>query len=54
VLGAYVAPGPNIYVVYPPQRQASPRLRALLTFLRSAFAARGGRPEAPRAAGRRP
>jgi DNA-binding transcriptional LysR family regulator len=42
VLGAYAAPGPSIYVVYPPQRQASPRLRALLEFLRGVFAARRG------------
>ena len=42
VLGSFVAPGPSIYVVYPPQRQASSRLRALLEFLRSAFASRAG------------
>lgn len=42
VLGAFAAPGPSIYVVYPPQRQASPRLRALLEFLRREFAARSG------------
>lgn len=42
VLGAYVAPGPGIYLVFPPQRQASARLRALLDFLRRALAARGG------------
>ncbi|HTV19380.1 MAG TPA: LysR family transcriptional regulator [Polyangiaceae bacterium] len=42
VLGAFVAPGPSIYVVYPPQRQASPRLRALLEFLRAAFASHAG------------
>jgi len=40
VLGAHVAPGPSIYVVYPPQRRASARLRALLDFLLQAFAAR--------------
>jgi LysR family transcriptional regulator for bpeEF and oprC len=41
VLAAHAAPGPSIYVVFPPQRQASPRLRALLEFLRGVFAARG-------------
>jgi LysR family transcriptional regulator, regulator for bpeEF and oprC len=38
VLEAYAAPGPSIYVVYPPHREASPRLRAVLGFLREAFA----------------
>lgn len=37
VLARYAAPGPSIYLVYPPHRQASPRLRALLGFLRSVF-----------------
>jgi DNA-binding transcriptional LysR family regulator len=40
VLAAYAAPGPSIYLVYPPHRQASPRLRALLGFLRDAFTER--------------
>jgi DNA-binding transcriptional LysR family regulator len=47
LLTTYAAPGPSIYLVYPPHRQASPRLRALLGFLRDALAARA----APRARG---
>jgi LysR family transcriptional regulator, regulator for bpeEF and oprC len=43
VLAERAAPGPSIYVVYPPHRQASPRLRVLIEFLRSVFAA-GPRP----------
>jgi LysR family transcriptional regulator, regulator for bpeEF and oprC len=50
VLEDHAAPGPSIFVVYPPQREASPRLRALLGFLRGAFA-RGGT-AAPRRRGR--
>jgi LysR family transcriptional regulator for bpeEF and oprC len=49
VLAEHAAPGPRIYVVYPPHRQASPRLRALIEFLRDVFA-RGPRP--PRARSR--
>lgn len=45
LLADYAAPGPRIYVVYPPHRQASPRLRALIEFLREAFAS--GPPRAP-------
>lgn len=37
VLARHAAPGPSIYLVYPPHRQASPRLRALLAFLREVF-----------------
>jgi LysR family transcriptional regulator, regulator for bpeEF and oprC len=37
VLGTHAAPGPSIYVVYPPHRRASPRLKALLVFLRGVF-----------------
>jgi LysR family transcriptional regulator for bpeEF and oprC len=37
VLARHAAPGPSIYLVYPPHRQASPRLRALLGFLREVF-----------------
>jgi LysR family transcriptional regulator for bpeEF and oprC len=37
VLASHAAPGPSIYLVYPPHRQASPRLRALLGFLREVF-----------------
>jgi LysR family transcriptional regulator for bpeEF and oprC len=40
LLAAHAAPGPSIYLVYPPHRQTSPRLRALLGFLRAAFAER--------------
>lgn len=47
VLESHAAPGPSIFVVYPPQREASPRLRALVAFLRAAFA-RGGEASAPR------
>jgi DNA-binding transcriptional LysR family regulator len=39
VLAKHAAPGPSIYLVYPPHREASPRLRALLDFLRGVFAA---------------
>ncbi len=42
VLAGYTAEGPGIYVVYPPQRRLSPRLGALLTFLRELFAGQGG------------
>jgi len=54
VLADWAAPGPRIYVVYPPHRQASPRLRALIEFLRGAFAQgprppRRARSRAPRA-----
>jgi len=49
LLEAHAAPGPSIYVVYPPHREASPRLRAVLGFLRDAFAPRGGEPVAPSA-----
>jgi LysR family transcriptional regulator for bpeEF and oprC len=38
VLARHAAPGPSIYLVYPQHRQASPRLRALLGFLRDVFA----------------
>jgi LysR family transcriptional regulator, regulator for bpeEF and oprC len=38
LLADHVAPGPRIYVVYPPHRQTSPRLRALIAFLRQVFA----------------
>jgi LysR family transcriptional regulator for bpeEF and oprC len=37
VLARHAAPGPSIYLVYPPHEQASPRLRALLGFLREVF-----------------
>jgi LysR family transcriptional regulator for bpeEF and oprC len=37
VLARHAAPGPSIYLVYPPHKQASPRLRALLGFLREVF-----------------
>jgi LysR family transcriptional regulator for bpeEF and oprC len=37
LLAAYAAPGPSIYVVYPPHLQASPRLRALISFLNTVF-----------------
>jgi LysR family transcriptional regulator for bpeEF and oprC len=37
VLASYATPGPSIYVVYPPQREASPRLRAVVAFLREVF-----------------
>jgi LysR family transcriptional regulator for bpeEF and oprC len=50
VLADHAAPGPRIYVVYPPHRQASPRLRALIAFLRGVFA-QG--PQPPRRARRR-
>jgi LysR family transcriptional regulator for bpeEF and oprC len=42
VLTEHAAPGPSIYVVYPPQRRASVRLRALLDFLREVFERRTG------------
>ncbi|HWO14595.1 MAG TPA: substrate binding domain-containing protein, partial [Polyangiaceae bacterium] len=48
LLSDHAAPGPPIYVVYPPQRQASPRLRALITFLRQVFTD-AGKPSAGRA-----
>lgn len=56
VLAEHAAPGPRIYVVYPPQRQASPRLRALIEFLRGVFAAVGPPPveRVRRGAGRSP
>lgn len=38
LLEQHAAPGPSIYVVYPPHREASPRLLAVLGFLRAAFA----------------
>jgi DNA-binding transcriptional LysR family regulator len=37
ILAEYATPGPSIYVVYPPQRGASPRLRAVTAFLREVF-----------------
>ena len=40
VLVEFAAPGPRIYVVYPPHRQASARLRVLIEFLRMAFTRR--------------
>ena len=51
VLADYAAPGPRIYIVYPPHRQASPRLRAVIDFLRGVFAG-GARPPARRARSR--
>jgi len=42
VLSENAAPGPSIYLVYPPQRRASVRLRALLDFLREVFEPREG------------
>jgi LysR family transcriptional regulator, regulator for bpeEF and oprC len=41
LLEEQAAPGPSIFVVYPPHREASPRLRAVLAFLREAFMQRG-------------
>jgi LysR family transcriptional regulator for bpeEF and oprC len=40
VLTRYAADGPPIYVVYPPHRQLSPRLRVLIEFLSEVFASR--------------
>jgi LysR family transcriptional regulator for bpeEF and oprC len=40
VLTRYAAAGPSIYVVYPPHRQLSPRLRVLIAFLSEVFASR--------------
>lgn len=40
LLTRYAAEGPPIYVVYPPHRQLSPRLRVLITFLTEVFARR--------------
>jgi LysR family transcriptional regulator, regulator for bpeEF and oprC len=37
LLTRYAADGPPIYVVYPPHRQLSARLRVLLTFLGGVF-----------------
>jgi LysR family transcriptional regulator for bpeEF and oprC len=50
VLEGHATPGPSIYMVYPPQREASPRLRAVLAFLQAAFVPRdvpARRPPAP-------
>jgi DNA-binding transcriptional LysR family regulator len=44
VLARYAAEGPAIYVVYPPHRQLSPRLRTLLAFLEEVFASAAKRP----------
>lgn len=41
VLAAYAAPGPSIYLVYPPHLQASPRLRAWIAFLNTVFQGQG-------------
>jgi LysR family transcriptional regulator, regulator for bpeEF and oprC len=41
VLAKYAARGPSIYVVYPPHRQLSARLRVLITFLSEAFPGMG-------------
>jgi LysR family transcriptional regulator for bpeEF and oprC len=38
LLGAWTADGPPLYLVYPPQRPPSARLRAFLDFAREAFA----------------
>lgn len=38
LLSSYAAAGPDIYAVYPPHRQLSPRLRVVLEFLQSVFA----------------
>jgi DNA-binding transcriptional LysR family regulator len=38
MLSDYATPGPSIYVVYPPQRAASQRLRVVIAFLRQVFA----------------
>lgn len=48
VLMDWVAAGPPLYVVYPPNRQASARIRVFVDFVAEVFAAAGDTPDAPR------